>query len=89
MTKSELVRGVGELSPDLQQRDVERVVDTIFKQIGIALARGARVEIRGLGALSVKHRDARTGRNPGTGATSMSRPRSLPSSKPASSCTRV
>jgi integration host factor subunit beta len=30
--------------------------------------RGARVEIRGFGAFAVKYRDARTGRNPRTGA---------------------
>ena len=33
-----------------------------------ALARGDRVELRGFGAFSVKHRPARTGRNPRTGA---------------------
>jgi integration host factor subunit beta len=69
MTKSELVRRVGELSPDLHHREVERVVNTIFEQIGVVLVRGARVEIRGFGAFAVKYRDARTGRNPRTGAT--------------------
>ncbi len=33
-----------------------------------ALARGDRVELRGFGAFSVKHRPARAGRNPRTGA---------------------
>jgi integration host factor subunit beta len=32
-----------------------------------ALARGDRVELRGVGAFSVKRRDARIGRNPRTG----------------------
>ena len=32
------------------------------------LARGDRVELRGFGAFSVKHRPARAGRNPRTGA---------------------
>ena len=32
------------------------------------MARGDRVELRGFGAFSVKHRPARTGRNPRTGA---------------------
>jgi integration host factor subunit beta len=31
------------------------------------MARGERVELRGFGAFSVKHRPARTGRNPRTG----------------------
>ena len=42
---------------------------TIFEEIATALARGDRVELRGFGAFSVKHRDARTGRNPRTGDT--------------------
>jgi integration host factor subunit beta len=46
---------------------VERIVSCIFDEIAAALARGDRVELRGFGAFSVKHRDARTGRNPRTG----------------------
>ena len=34
-----------------------------------ALARGDRVELRGFGAFTVKHRAARQGRNPRTGDT--------------------
>jgi integration host factor subunit beta len=36
-------------------------------EISNALADGNRVELRGFGAFSVKHRDARLGRNPRTG----------------------
>jgi integration host factor subunit beta len=39
----------------------------VFEEITQALARGDRVELRGFGAFSVKHRDARMGRNPRTG----------------------
>ena len=46
----------------------ERIVATIFEEITLALARGDRVELRGFGAFSTKTRDARTGRNPRTGA---------------------
>jgi len=67
MTKSELILRIGELNPHLYHRDVERIVATIFEEIATALARGDRVELRGFGALSVKHRDARSGRNPRTG----------------------
>ncbi len=69
MTKSELILRIGELNPHLYHRDVERIVATIFEEIAGALARGDRVELRGFGAFSVKHRDARTGRNPRTGDT--------------------
>jgi integration host factor subunit beta len=69
MTKSELILRIGELNPHLYQRDVERIVSTIFEEITTALARGDRVELRGFGAFSVKRRDARIGRNPRTGAS--------------------
>jgi integration host factor subunit beta len=64
MTKSELVRRMAELRPHLQRRDVDRVVETIFEEIGNALARGARTEIRGFGSFANRHREARTARNP-------------------------
>ncbi len=67
MTKSELIVRIGELNPHLYQRDVERIVSTIFDEIATALAQGDRVELRGFGAFSVKRRDARVGRNPRTG----------------------
>jgi integration host factor subunit beta len=67
MTKSELIARLAELNPHLYQRDVERIVTTIFEEIATALARGDRVELRGFGAFSVKRRDARQGRNPRTG----------------------
>jgi len=68
MTKSELVQRLAEANPHLYQRDVEAIVTAIFDEIATALARGDRVELRGFGAFSVKHRPARTGRNPRTGA---------------------
>ncbi|MEM8987750.1 MAG: integration host factor subunit beta [Pseudomonadota bacterium] len=67
MIKSELVNKLAEQNPHLFHRDVERIVSTIFDEIAEALARGDRVELRGFGAFSVKHRQARTGRNPRTG----------------------
>lgn len=67
MTKSELIARLAERNPHLYQRDVERIVTTIFDEIAAALAQGDRVELRGFGAFSVKQRDARQGRNPRTG----------------------
>ena len=67
MTKSELITYLAEENPHLYQRDVERIVTTIFDEIASALSRGDRVELRGFGAFSVKQRDARIGRNPRTG----------------------
>lgn len=67
MIKSELIAKLAERNPHLYQRDIERIVSTIFDEISAALARGDRVELRGFGAFSVKHRPARIGRNPRTG----------------------
>ncbi len=67
MIKSELVQRLAQANPHLYQRDVERIVGTIFEEIAQALANGDRVELRGFGAFSVKTRPARTGRNPRTG----------------------
>lgn len=69
MTKSELIQKLAERNPHLFLRDVEKIVDTILEEITVALVRGDRVELRGFGAFSVKHRDARVGRNPRTGET--------------------
>ncbi len=67
MIKSELIQRIAQENPHLYQRDVERIINTVFNEIGTALARGDRVELRGFGAFSVKERPARTGRNPRTG----------------------
>jgi integration host factor subunit beta len=67
MIKSELVTLLADANPHLYQRDVERIVNTVFDEITLALTKGERVELRGFGAFSVKKRPARTGRNPRTG----------------------
>lgn len=67
MTKSELIFRLAEKNPHLYQRDVEKIVNTVFDEITGALANGDRVELRGFGAFSVKEREARVGRNPRTG----------------------
>ena len=67
MIRSELIQKIADENPHLFQRDVERIVSTIFEEITDALANGDRVELRGFGAFSVKTRDARVGRNPRTG----------------------
>ena len=67
MIRSALIEKIAEENPHLYQRDVERIVNTIFDSIIEAMAKGDRVELRGFGAFSVKKRDARLGRNPRTG----------------------
>lgn len=67
MIKSQLIQKLADENPHLYQRDVERIVSSVFEEITDALSQGDRVELRGFGAFSVKHRDARVGRNPRTG----------------------
>ena len=61
MTKSDLILRLAEKYPHLLQRDIERIVNTVFDEISNALARNSRVELRGFGAFSVKQREARQG----------------------------
>ena len=68
MTKSGLIKRLAATNPHLHARDLERIVATVFEQIGLALSRGERVELRGFGAFSTRGRGERVGRNPRTGA---------------------
>jgi integration host factor subunit beta len=67
MIKSQLVHRMAAKTPDVFQRDIEKIVNVILARIVDALAGGDRVELRGFGTFSVKFRDARKGRNPKTG----------------------
>lgn len=68
VVKSELVQRLARRNPHLYLCDAEIVVGAIFDEIAKALARGARVELRGFGTFSARKRVARLGRNPRTGA---------------------
>tara|TARA_B100000678_G_scaffold143507_1_gene119803 strand:+ start:27902 stop:28201 length:300 start_codon:yes stop_codon:yes gene_type:complete len=69
MLRSELVQKLADENPHLRPQDLEKVVDVILEEICQALESGARVELRGFGAFSVRKRDSRLGRNPRTGET--------------------
>ena len=65
--KSELVDRITLQNRHLYRQHAEKIVNTIFSEITAAMARGDRVELRGVGAFFVKFREGRTGRNPSTG----------------------
>ena len=69
MIRSELVEKIAAENPHLFQRDIERIIGTVFDEIIDAMSNGNRVELRGFGSFSVKQREARRGRNPRTGET--------------------
>jgi len=67
MIRSELIHIVAARNPHLYHADVDRIVDTILDEIAATLAQGGRVELRGFGSFSVRHRPSRAGRNPKNG----------------------
>ena len=67
MNKSELIRLFVSKQPHLSFGDVNGAVTQFINKMIDELASGGRVEIRGFGAFSLKHRRAKLGRNPRTG----------------------
>lgn len=67
MIKSELIQIVAGRNPHLYHSDVEKIVETILETMAVALEEGGRVEMRGFGTLSIRHRPSRSGRNPRNG----------------------
>jgi len=68
MNKAELVDAVAGAA-NLSKADAGRAVDAVVDSISSALKRGEQVSVVGFGTFSVKHRAARSGRNPRTGET--------------------
>jgi len=67
MTKTDLIQKVSEKINFLNKKQTDRVVNCIFNNIKLALAKGDKVEIRGFGSFTIRKRDPREGRNPLTG----------------------
>lgn len=67
MTKSELIEQLSLNNVQLNKRESELIVNTIFDSIGGELMQGGRVEIRGFGSFTIRSRDAREARNPKSG----------------------
>ena len=82
MLRSELVRQLQDEMAPLRADDIEQAVEIVLDEVAQALAQGGRVELRGFGAFSVRKRDARTGRNPRTGATVKVAAKRVPFFKP-------
>jgi integration host factor subunit beta len=67
MTRSELVQKIYKFNPGITIQQAEEAVTVVFERIVETLAKGGRVELRGFGVFTVRHREARIGRNPRTG----------------------
>jgi len=66
MTKAELVEEVARAA-ELNKRDAEVIVETVFDSIVGSLQSGEKVELRGFGSFRTRERGPRRGRNPKTG----------------------
>ena len=67
MNKTELVAKVAEKT-GFTKKDAEKAVDAVFGSVEEAMVAGDKVQLVGFGTFEVKDREARTGRNPQTGA---------------------
>lgn len=67
MIKSELIYRLDAKMRMLSEADVENAVNGILTQITDNLSMGKRIEIRGFGSFSVRHRAPRRAHNPRTG----------------------
>ena len=68
MTKADLVDHVA-AAVQLPKKKTEAVITAFLQSIVEALHEGNKVELRGFGSFRLRHRQARAGRNPRTGAT--------------------
>ncbi len=67
MKKSELLIYLEEKFDYLPKREVERTLEKMLSYLSSSISKGNRIEIRGFGSFSSKHRSPRNGRNPSTG----------------------
>ena len=65
MNKSDLVDDIAGRS-GVSKKDIDSVVKALFESVGEALSREEKVQLVGFGTFEVRHRQARTGRNPAT-----------------------
>lgn len=67
LNKTDLIAKVAETT-EFSKKDAAKAVDAVFDAIAGALQQGEKVQLVGFGNFEVKHREARKGRNPLTGA---------------------
>ncbi len=77
MNKLELISTL-KTEANISKSEAAKVVQILFDNMANALARGERVEIRGLCSFFVKNYKSYTGRNPKTGEEVIIRPKKLP-----------
>ena len=81
MNKAELIDTIAE-KMTLSKADAGRTLEAVLETIVSTLKRGDEVAITGFGSFKIKHRAARTGRNPKTGAEIQIAAANVPGFKP-------
>lgn len=64
MNRSDIIKRISELYPRLNRKEVEMIVKELFNKMANSISSGKRIEIRGFGCFSLKHRAAGKVRNP-------------------------
>ncbi len=64
MNRSDIIKRISELYPKLSRKEIEVIVKELFSSMASSIATGKRIEIRGFGCFSLKHRAAGKVRNP-------------------------
>lgn len=77
MNKLELISAL-KTETGISKSDAARVVQIFFDSMADAMAKGERIEIRGLCSFFVKTYKSYTGRNPKTGDKVIIKPKKLP-----------
>jgi integration host factor subunit beta len=77
MNKLELISAL-KTEANISKTEAARVIQLFFDKMTDAMAKGQRVEIRGLCSFFVKEYKAYTGRNPKTGEKVIIKPKKLP-----------
>ena len=68
MRKTEIVQRIAETTK-MTQKDVNKVISSLFEVIGETLKSGEKVQFTGFGTFETRQRAARNGKNPRTGGT--------------------
>ena len=81
MNKAQLIDAVADAT-DLSKASAGRAVESVLDIITSSLKKGDAVTLVGFGTFTTRHRAARSGRNPRTGATIQIPASTLPVFKP-------
>ena len=68
MTRSMLIAALAQRNLHLSPADLDLATRRLLDLFAESLARGERIEVRGFGAFTIRHRSPRVARNPKTGS---------------------